>query len=83
MACLPLRRRAVTRQARGPSRPYRADPGRGGELISSCAITPDGELRWEAIADRGADARDAIDQAASELRARLHDTVIDRRSGSR
>lgn len=47
-----------------------------GEIIGSWATTPNRELRWEAIADRGADARDAIDQAASKLHARLHDTVI-------
>ena len=47
-----------------------------GEIIGSWAITSTGELRWKAIADRGAQARDAIEQAASRLHARLHGTVI-------
>ncbi|MGH2916640.1 MAG: winged helix DNA-binding domain-containing protein [Solirubrobacteraceae bacterium] len=47
-----------------------------GEIIGSWTIAPDGELRWKAIADRGAEARGALEQAASNLHARLHRTVL-------
>jgi hypothetical protein len=47
-----------------------------GEIVGSWGITPDADLRWELIADRGAQARHAIEQAASKLHARLHGAVI-------
>jgi hypothetical protein len=47
-----------------------------GEIIGSWAITPNGDLRTHAVADRGADARAAIDDTASRLHARLRGTLI-------
>ncbi len=47
-----------------------------GEIIGSWATTPNGELRTQIIADRGADAQAAIDHAAARLHARLDDAVI-------
>lgn len=47
-----------------------------GEIVGSWGITPDGDLRWEVIADRGAEARDGVEHAASKLHARLQGAVI-------
>ncbi|HET6865558.1 MAG TPA: winged helix DNA-binding domain-containing protein [Solirubrobacteraceae bacterium] len=47
-----------------------------GEIVGSWTITPGGELRWEVIADRGAEAHSAIEQAASRLHRRLHGAVV-------
>ncbi len=47
-----------------------------GEIIGSWTIASDGELRTKAIADRGAEARTAIDQAASRLLARLNGALV-------
>ena len=47
-----------------------------GEIVGSWAITPKGDLRWKMIADRGSQAHEAVEQAASRLHARLGDTVI-------
>ena len=47
-----------------------------GEIIGSWAVAPDGDVRVKAIADRGADARHAVEQAASSLHGRLEATVI-------
>jgi hypothetical protein len=47
-----------------------------GEIIGSWAITLTGELRWKVVADRGAEAREAIEQAASKLHSRLDGTVV-------
>jgi hypothetical protein len=46
------------------------------EIIGSWAITAHGDLRWKIIADRGAQARDAIEQAAARLHGRLRGAVI-------
>lgn len=46
------------------------------EIIGSWAITPNDDLRTKVIADRGADAHAAIDQAASQLHARLNGATI-------
>ncbi len=47
-----------------------------GEIIGSWAITPNGDLRTEVIADRGAEAPAAIDRAASHLHARLNGAAV-------
>ncbi|MGH2910533.1 MAG: winged helix DNA-binding domain-containing protein [Solirubrobacteraceae bacterium] len=47
-----------------------------GEIIGSWATTPDGDLRWTIAADRGADARAAIEHTAARLHARLQGAVI-------
>jgi hypothetical protein len=47
-----------------------------GEIVGSWGITSNADLRWKVIADRGAEARDAIELAASKLHARLHGAVI-------
>jgi hypothetical protein len=47
-----------------------------GEIIGSWATTPGGELRTQIVADRGAEARAAIDHAAARLHARFDDAVI-------
>jgi hypothetical protein len=47
-----------------------------GEIVGSWGITPNADLRWTVIADRGAQARNAIEQAASKLHASLHGAVI-------
>ena len=47
-----------------------------GEIIGSWATTPEGELRTRVVADRGADARAAIERAAANLHARLDGAVI-------
>jgi Winged helix DNA-binding domain len=47
-----------------------------GEIIGAWAIAPNGELRTKVIADRGAEARAAIDLAASHLHARLNGTAV-------
>lgn len=47
-----------------------------GEIIGSWAITPNGDLRTNAIVDRGAEARAAIDRAAAQLHARLDGTPV-------
>ena len=47
-----------------------------GEIVGSWATTTDGDLRWEVVADRGAEAREAIEHAASQLHARLRGAVI-------
>jgi hypothetical protein len=47
-----------------------------GEIVGSWAITPNGDLRWKVIADRGGQALGAIEHAASQLHARLDGAVI-------
>jgi hypothetical protein len=47
-----------------------------GEIIGSWAITPAGELRTTVLADRGAVADAAVQDAASRLHERLHGTVV-------
>lgn len=47
-----------------------------GEIIGSWAVASDGEVRTKAIADRGDEARAAVDQAASRLHARLEGTAV-------
>ncbi|MGH2868405.1 MAG: winged helix DNA-binding domain-containing protein [Solirubrobacteraceae bacterium] len=47
-----------------------------GEIVGSWTITHDAELRWQVIADCGSQARNAIEQAAAKLHARLHGAVI-------
>lgn len=47
-----------------------------GEIIGSWAIAPNGDLRTKVIADRGADAYVTIDQAASQLHARLNGAAV-------
>jgi hypothetical protein len=44
--------------------------------VGSWAITPNGDLRWKVIVDRGGHALDAIEHAASQLHARLYGAVI-------
>jgi hypothetical protein len=47
-----------------------------GEIIGSWAVAPNGDLRTEVVADRGAEARAAIGQAASQLHARLNGAAV-------
>lgn len=47
-----------------------------GEIIGSWAVAPNGELRTEIVADRGTEARAAIDRAASRLHARLDGAAV-------
>ena len=47
-----------------------------GEIVGSWAIAPSGELHWEVIADRGRQALDAVEHAASGLHARLEDAIV-------
>ena len=47
-----------------------------GEIIGSWGITPTGELRTKVLADRGAAADTAIQDAASRLHERLHGAVV-------
>lgn len=47
-----------------------------GEIVGSWAIAPNGDLRWKVIVDRGGQALDAIEHAASQLHARLDGAVI-------
>lgn len=49
---------------------------RNGEIIGLWAITPQGELHTSVIADRGAEAHDAIQQAAAQLDIRLDGTAV-------
>jgi hypothetical protein len=47
-----------------------------GEIVGSWGITPAGELRLKVIADRGAAAHAAIEDAASRLHERLQGAVV-------
>lgn len=47
-----------------------------GEIVGSWTIAPNGELRAKVIADRGAEAHAAIDQAAEHLHARLDGAAV-------
>ncbi len=47
-----------------------------GEIIGSWAITPSGDIRTTVIADRGHEARDAVEQTAAQLHERLCGTVV-------
>ena len=47
-----------------------------GEIIGSWAVTPKGDLRTRILADRGAHAQAAIQQAASRLHARLDGATV-------
>jgi hypothetical protein len=47
-----------------------------GEIIGSWAVASTGEVRTVVIADRGAAARSAVQDAAARLEARLQGTVI-------
>ena len=48
----------------------------GGEVIGGWAVRPDGTVATEVVADRGDDARRAVDQAADALAGRLAGTVV-------
>lgn len=45
-----------------------------GEIVGSWAIAAGGEIRTRQLADRGAEARDAIERAAARLQRRLAGT---------
>ena len=47
-----------------------------GEIIGSWAVTSAGEIRTAVLADRGADARSAVQDTAAQLEARLQGTAI-------
>jgi hypothetical protein len=47
-----------------------------GEIIGSWAVTPAGEVRTAVLADRGAAARSAVQDAAAQLEARLQGTAV-------
>jgi Winged helix DNA-binding domain len=47
-----------------------------GEIVGSWGITPAGELRLKVIADRGAAAHAALEDAASRLHERLQGAVV-------
>jgi hypothetical protein len=47
-----------------------------GEIIGSWAVIPAGEIRTAVVADRGAAARTAVQDAAALLHTRLHGAVI-------
>ena len=47
-----------------------------GEIIGSWAVTPAGDVHTQVIADRGTDADQAIEDAASRLHQRLRGTVV-------
>ena len=47
-----------------------------GEIIGSWGIAPSGELRTMVVADRGAAADAAVEEAASRLHERLHGAVV-------
>jgi hypothetical protein len=47
-----------------------------GEIIGAWTTAPTGELQTKVIADRGAEARAAIDRAAAQLHSRLDGTVV-------
>lgn len=48
----------------------------GGEVVGGWAQRPDGTVVWRALADRGAQAADAVEREAAELTARLGDVRI-------
>jgi hypothetical protein len=47
-----------------------------GEVIGSWAITADASVRTAILADRGSDARRAVDRAALQLQTRLDGAVV-------
>jgi len=47
-----------------------------GEIIGSWAVTRGGEIRTAILADRGAAAANAVDQAAAQLHKRIDGTVV-------
>ncbi|NYJ74767.1 DNA glycosylase AlkZ-like family protein [Allobranchiibius huperziae] len=47
-----------------------------GEIIGSWAVAPSGEIRTVIAAERGEDARTAVDDAAARLQARLDGAVV-------
>ena len=47
-----------------------------GEVVGGWAVRPDGSVATELLADRGEDARRAVDEAAQVLAARLAGTVV-------
>ena len=47
-----------------------------GEIIGSWAVAPNGDLRTKVVADRGAEAHEAVERAASQLHARLNGAVV-------
>jgi hypothetical protein len=47
-----------------------------GEVVGGWAVRPDGSVATELLADRGEDARRAVDEAAQALAARLGGTVV-------
>ncbi len=47
-----------------------------GEVVGGWAVRPDGSVATELLADRGDDARRAVDEAAQALAARLGGTVV-------
>jgi len=48
----------------------------GGEVVGGWAVRADGAVVTELLADRGAEARAAVEQAAQALHARLGGTVV-------
>ena len=48
----------------------------GGEVVGGWAVRPDGTVATHHLADRGRDARRAVDEAAEVLAARLAGTVV-------
>lgn len=48
----------------------------GGEVVGGWAVRPDGSIATELLADRGADARQAVEAAAQALALRLAGTVV-------
>ena len=48
----------------------------GGEVVGGWAVRPDGTVATHLLADRGGDARRAVDEAADALAARLAGAVV-------
>ena len=47
-----------------------------GEIIGSWTVAPNGDLRTKVVADRGAEAKAAIERTASQLHARLNGAAV-------
>ncbi|MFZ0088060.1 MAG: winged helix DNA-binding domain-containing protein [Solirubrobacteraceae bacterium] len=47
-----------------------------GEIIGSWAVAPNGDLRTQVVADRGAEAQAAVERAAAQLHARLNGAAV-------
>ena len=48
----------------------------GGEVVGGWAVRPDGEVAFELVTNRGAEARHAVAEAAEALAARLDGAVV-------